>query len=43
MRRKVIIIIALFGTAALGPHAHAENKFQKLTGPQIQAKLAGMN
>jgi hypothetical protein len=37
-----MIALALLAAVALGPHARAEQKFQKLTGSQIQAKLAGM-
>jgi hypothetical protein len=39
---RIIAAVALFGAVALGPDAQAEEKFQKLKGPQIQAKLAGM-
>jgi hypothetical protein len=42
MQGRVIAALALFGAVALGPDARAEEKFQKLKGPQIQAKLAGM-
>ena len=33
---------ALLAVATLGPSATAEEKFQKLSGGQIRAKLAGM-
>jgi hypothetical protein len=33
---------AILAAAALGARAQAEQKFQKLTGAQIQAKFAGM-
>jgi hypothetical protein len=42
MRPLVIIALSLAGAAALGLAARAEDKFQKLTGAQIQAKFPGM-
>src|SRR5258708_17233532 len=35
-------MIGLLGAVAFGSCAQAEQKFQKLTGAQIQAKFAGM-
>jgi len=35
-------MIATLGALAFGPSGEAEQKFQKLTGAQIQAKFAGM-
>jgi hypothetical protein len=40
--RPLIVSLSLTGAAALGLAAHAEDKFQKLTGAQIQAKFPGM-
>lgn len=40
--RLCIIGLACLAAATLGPSAAAEEKFQKLTGGQIRAKLAGM-
>jgi hypothetical protein len=40
--RLRIIGLACLAVATLGPSAAAEEKFQKLTGEQIRAKLAGM-
>jgi hypothetical protein len=40
--RLFIVALALMSAAALGLPARAEDKFQKLTGAQIQAKFAGM-
>jgi hypothetical protein len=42
MRRLGATGLALFAMAILGPSATAEEKFQKLSGGQIRAKLAGM-
>jgi hypothetical protein len=42
MRRLGATGLALFAMATLGPSATAEEKFQKLSGGQIRAKLAGM-
>jgi hypothetical protein len=41
-RRLRIIGLACLAMAMLGPSAVAEEKFQKLKGGQIRAKLAGM-
>jgi len=41
-RRLRIMGLALLATAAWSSNAVAEEKFQKLTGGQIRAKLAGM-
>jgi hypothetical protein len=40
--RLCIIGLACLAVATSGPSAAAEEKFQKLTGGQIRAKLAGM-
>lgn len=40
--RLFITALACLAVAPLGPGAAAEQKFQKLTGGQIRAKLAGM-
>jgi hypothetical protein len=37
-----LIALSLLSAAALGSGVQAEDKFQKLTGAQIQAKFAGM-
>src|SRR6266545_6545789 len=43
MKRQLRITgLALLAVAILGSSAPAEEKFQKLTGGQIRAKLAGM-
>jgi hypothetical protein len=42
MEGRVVAAFALFVALALGRDARAEEKFQKLMGPQIQAKLAGV-
>ena len=43
MKRELRIMgLALLAVAALGSTAVTEEKFQKLTGGQIRAKLAGM-
>ena len=42
MHTRIIIALILAGVSAIGPAALAEEKFQKLTGSQIQARLAGM-
>ena len=41
-RRLRVAALACLGVATLGPSAAAEEKFQKLRGGQIRAKLAGM-
>src|SRR5262244_1884793 len=41
-RRLRVTALACLAVAALGAGAAAEEKFQKLTGGQIRAKLAGM-
>jgi hypothetical protein len=41
--RLRIIGLACLAVATLGPSAAAEEKFQKLTGGQVRAKLAGMD
>jgi len=41
-RRLRVTALACLAVATLGPSAAAEEKFQKLTGRQIRAKLAGM-
>jgi hypothetical protein len=41
-QRLCIIGLACLAVATLGPSAAAEEKFQKLKGGQIRAKLAGM-
>jgi hypothetical protein len=40
--KPLITVIAMLGAVALASQASAEQKFQKLTGAQIEAKLAGM-
>ena len=40
--RLHVTAITIAVAAALGSGAAAEEKYQKLTGPQIRAKLAGM-
>src|ERR1700681_1755345 len=42
MKQRIIIALVLVGVVAVGPSALAEEKFQKLTGSQIQAKFTGM-
>jgi hypothetical protein len=42
MKGRIIIALLLVSAVTLGPIAQAEEKFQKLTGAQIQAKFAGM-
>jgi hypothetical protein len=43
MKKQVTAaVIATLGALAFGPSGEAEQKFQKLTGAQIQAKFAGM-
>jgi hypothetical protein len=37
-----IALCAILGAAAAGAHAQAAQKFQKLTGAQIQTKFTGM-
>jgi hypothetical protein len=37
-----IALCAILGVAVAGAHAQAEQKFQKLSGAQIQTKFAGM-
>src|SRR5256885_14472246 len=38
----VAAIAAIIGVLTFGPPVEAAEKFQKLSGPQIRAKLAGM-
>ena len=38
MNGRIVIAVFLAGTAALGWSARAEDRFQKLTGAQIQAR-----
>jgi hypothetical protein len=42
MKERIMTALALFGFAAIGPGALAEDKFLKLTGAQIQARFPGM-
>lgn len=44
MKKQIVLgMIVVFGAISLGcPDAIAADKFQKLTGSQIRAKLAGM-
>ena len=42
MNRRTTIALIFMGVVAIGPGALAEEKFQKLTGHQIQARLSGM-
>jgi hypothetical protein len=39
---RIVSALLFAGATAFGLSAQAEEKFQKLTGSQIQAKLAGM-
>jgi hypothetical protein len=41
-KQATAAIIATLGVIALEPHAAAQQKFQKLTGAQIQARFPGM-
>src|SRR6266487_3734644 len=41
-KQMAAAMIGLLGAVAFGSCAEAEQKFQKLTGAQIQAKFAGM-
>src|SRR5216683_107630 len=41
-KQSGLATIAMLAAAAFAPEAQAEQKFQKLTGAQIQAKFAGM-
>jgi hypothetical protein len=41
-KRTSLATIAILAVAAFAMGATAEEKFQKLTGPQIRAKVAGM-
>ena len=41
-KKQVTAMIATLGVIALEPNAAAQQKFQKLTGAQIQAKFPGM-
>jgi hypothetical protein len=41
-KRKAAATIAMLAVFALESSAEAEQKFQKLTGPQIQTKFSGM-
>jgi hypothetical protein len=42
MKGRIVIAFLLAGAGALGSSARSEDKFQKLTGGQIQAKFLGM-
>jgi hypothetical protein len=42
MKVPIVIALSVVGAAALSSAARAQDKFQKLTGAQIQAKFAGM-
>ena len=42
MNTRITVALIFAGFLAVGPAALAEEKFRKLTGPQIQARLAGM-
>jgi hypothetical protein len=42
MNTRITIALIFVGVVAIGPGALAEEKFQKLTGHQIQARLSGM-
>ena len=42
MKARTIIALSFVGAVAIGPRAEAEEKFQKLTGSQIQARFTGM-
>jgi hypothetical protein len=42
MNERTMIVLSLVGAVATGASAKSEEKFQKLAGAQIQAKIAGM-
>jgi hypothetical protein len=42
MKRHIAIALSCLSAVAIGTAAQAEDKFQKLSGAQIQAKFAGM-
>ena len=42
MKRLTAATITVFGLVVFGPSAQAEEKFQRLTGAQIQARFSGM-
>jgi hypothetical protein len=42
VKARMTTALVFVGVAAAGPGVWAEEKFQKLTGPQIQARFAGM-
>ena len=42
MKGRLAIVLWLVGAGTLGWNVRAEDKFQKLTGAQIQAKFPGM-
>jgi hypothetical protein len=42
MKSRITIALMFVAIGATGPSARAEDKFQKLTGSQIQARFAGM-
>jgi hypothetical protein len=42
MGPRIIVALLLASAAAAGPAVRAEDKFQKLTSAQIQAKFSGM-
>jgi hypothetical protein len=42
MNTRITIALIFVGVVAISPDTRAEEKFQKLTGSQIQARLAGM-
>jgi hypothetical protein len=42
MNTRITIALIFVGVVAISPDTRAEEKFQKLTGAQIQARLAGM-
>jgi hypothetical protein len=41
-KRAVAVMVAIVGVLTFGPPLDAAEKFQRLSGPQIRAKLAGM-
>jgi hypothetical protein len=42
IKRLIIVMIAVGGALAVGQITEAAEKFQKLSGSQIRARLAGM-
>ena len=42
MKDRTIVALSIAGAVAVGSIAQAEDKFQRLTGAQIQARFAGM-